>query len=192
MPPPKFIFVRHGEAEHNVGFRERGEAAFLDPKYEDAPLTDKGKEQARATGLHLAGLNIVDIWSSPLTRCIETAEELFEETSAQEFFIHDNLVERLGGDHVCNSRKCKRELKVKYPHINMESLPDLPACWSARENEYALRQRMFMLVQLLCDIYSECHPNSHILIVSHADAIFALTGKALKNAEVCIVNPGDL
>jgi probable phosphoglycerate mutase len=190
--PPKLIFVRHGEAEHNVGFHQRGEEAFLDPKYKDAALTEKGKEQARETARSLASLKILDIWSSPLTRCIETAEELFEETGAQDFYLHDNLLERLGGGHECNTRKCKKELVEKYQLLKTSYLPDFPPRWIERENEYALRQRMFMLIMLLGDIYKDYSEDSHVLVVSHADAIFSLTGKPLKNAEALTLSFKDI
>lgn len=190
--PPKFIFVRHGEAEHNVGFHERGEPAFFDEKYKDAPLTEKGKAQARDTGKALARLKILDIWSSPLTRCIQTSEELFEETGAQQLYLHDNLLECLGGGHICNTRKCKRELREKYPYMKMDALPDYPSMWVDRENEYALRQRMFMFVMLLADLYKDYGEDSHILVVSHANAIGCLTGKSLGNAETVTLTLQEL
>ena len=190
--PPTFVFVRHGEAEHNVAFHEKGEAAFLDETNKDAPLTAKGKEQAAATARALAPLRILDIWCSPLTRCIQTALELFEETGAQDFILHDNLLERLGGGHICNTRKPKHELTEKYSFIKMSTLADLPPVWVSRENEYALRQRMFMLVMLLADIYKEYKEDAHLLVVSHANAICALTGKSLKNAEYVTLTLNEL
>jgi broad specificity phosphatase PhoE len=183
--PPRFTFVRHAEAEHNVAFREKkDESVFQDEQYKDAVLTAKGFEQAKETATALSSLKIIDIWCSPLTRCLQTADEIFEETSAQTIYLHDNLLERLGGGHVCNSRKSKTEIKrIEYCTYNTKYLAETPVTWIERENEYALRQRMFMLIILLADIYKDCSTDSHIVIVSHADAICSLTGKSLKNAE---------
>ena len=191
--PPKFIFVRHGEAEHNVAFRENHDmSVFLKEQFTDAPLTQVGIQQAKETGKKLSSLNILDIWSSPLTRCIHTADEIFEETSAQKLYLHDNLLERLGGGHVCNSRKSKTELKKTHTLWNTKYLAETPVTWIERENEYALRQRMFMLITLLTDIYKDSPDDSHIVIVGHADAIYSLIGKLLTNAQYIILSVQEI
>lgn len=186
MSCPKFLFIRHGEAKHNVAFHEVGDAAFTDRANKDAPLTQKGITQAREAGAALRDLNVIDMWSSPLTRCIQTGEELFEEMNVHHLYLHDNLLERLGGGHVCNERLSKSELKKKFPIWKNLYLPELPAWWAERENEYALRQRMFMFIKLLQDLYKDESEDAHVVIVSHADAIRALTGVSLKNAEHCV------
>ncbi len=192
MPPPKFIFVRHGEAEHNVAFRDVGTAAFRDSKYKDAPLTTEGILQARKTAEALAHLKILDIWSSPLTRCIQTGIELYEELDIQGLYLHDSLLERLGGGHVCNERKHCRELKEKFSNWDTVFLPDFPPFWVERENETALQRRMLSFILLLSELYKNSPEESHILIVSHADAIFSLTKPFLKNAEYVIRSLEDL
>lgn len=189
---PKFIFMRHGEAEHNVAFYEHGESVFQDSKYTDPCLTPKGVEQAREAGKALSQFKIVDIWTSPLSRCIQTTEEVFEETNPSKLILHDNLLEQLGGGCVCNERKSKTELKQLYPHLDMSYLPTLPQYWCEKENSYAVHQRMFMLIMLLADVYSECSKNDYILLVSHANAINSITGKCLKNAEYVIMTLDEI
>jgi len=180
--PLTFIFVRHGEAMHNVAFRDRGEDVFHDPLYTDAPLTSTGVDQERANAEALSTERVLDIWSSPLTRCIQTATEIFGKTSAHRITLHDNLLERLGGGHICNARKTKTELKTLYdPIVITKYLAETPASWEERETEYALRQRLWMLCALLKDLYSD--ESGAVVIVSHSDAIRALTGKSLRNAE---------
>jgi probable phosphoglycerate mutase len=187
MPVPKFIFVRHGEAKHNVAFHEVGEAAFSDPANKDAPLTEQGMAQARATGAALHNLKILDIWSSPLTRCIQTAEEIFEENNIQELWLHDSLLERLGGGHICNDRLSTHELKKEHPMWKREFLPELPPLWIDRENHTSLQRRMLSFILLLAHMYSDVSPDSHVVIVSHADALGALTHRPFKNAEHVIL-----
>lgn len=184
---PKFIFVRHGEAEHNVGYHTEGVTAFSNPKYKDAPLTEKGKEQARQTAEKLSSLKIIDIWSSPLIRAIQTAEELFEETSASTLYLHDNLLETLGGNHKCNERKAKYELKEKYQGWNMTLLPEMPACWFEREPVASVRQRMNMFLLWARELYKDLPNDVHILVVTHKDAIWSLTGKEMANGEYVII-----
>ena len=184
---PKFIFVRHGEADHNVAFHEKGESAFRDTKYKDAHLTPKGISQARETAKKLRDYHILSIWSSPLTRCIQTAEELFEECDVGELYLHDNLLECLGDGHICNTRKSKEEIKQMFPGWETRFLPDFPPDYIKRESFDTLNKRMLMIILLLHNLYKDQPSLSHILIVSHKDAIYALTNKDLSNAEFVIM-----
>jgi broad specificity phosphatase PhoE len=185
--PPKFVFVRHGEAEHNVAYHTEGVSAFSNPKFKDAQLTEKGKEQARETGRILSSLKIADIWCSPLTRTIQTAEELFEETSANTMYLHDNLLETLGGNHVCNERKAKYELKEKFDGWDMTLLSEMPACWFEREPVASVRQRMTAFLLWSRELYKDLPNDVHVLVVTHKDAIWSLTGKEMANGEYVIV-----
>lgn len=190
--PPTFTFVRHGEALHNVAFHLEGASAFKDETNRDAKLTVRGVDQAMTTALKLSSLTIQAIWSSPLTRCIQTAEEIFEQVDCNELYLHDNLLERLGNGHLMNERKTKRELKQEFPIWKMDTLPDRPPFWEKYETDYALRQRMFMFIMLLTDIYSDCNEDTHILIVGHSDAIATFTGKQLNNAEYVSLTLKDI
>lgn len=58
------IFVRHGESEHNAGITLG----------ENAVLTKKGREQAKALGNRLKKYNISTIYTSNLNRAKETGE----------------------------------------------------------------------------------------------------------------------
>jgi broad specificity phosphatase PhoE len=186
----KFIFIRHGEAQHNVDFHSIGQAAFTDPKNKDAPLTDLGHQQARDAAKQLSELTILDLWSSPLTRCIQTSEELFEELNIGTLYLHDNLLERQGGGNICNERKEKTELK-KHFILNMEFLPEFSPLWIYSETHTSLHYRMKMFILLLADIYKKFE-DGHILVVSHADAIGSLLYKSLKNAEYVILTLDEI
>ena len=181
--PPTFIFVRHGEAKHNVAYHATDEKAFEDEANRDAELTDTGRKQAQETAEKLASLNIVDAWSSPLTRCIQTAEELFEGTSAQNCYVHDSLLERQCGKCICNERKSKTDIKERFQSWDTKFLPERPPHWIESENWAALHYRMRSFILLLADIYKGLPETCHILIVSHKDAIFSLLNKELQKAE---------
>ena len=180
---PTFILVRHGEAKHNVAYHEKGEKEFENEENRDAPLTEKGIEDARETARKLSQYTIVDIWCSPLTRTIQTAAEIFEETGASNAYLHDDLLERLGGKHVCNERKSKYELKEAYPYFDIRFLPDLPPYCIEREDLTALKYRMRSVILLLANIYKDLSETSHIVVVSHRDALYALTQKEFLKAE---------
>jgi broad specificity phosphatase PhoE len=63
----KIILVRHGESVNNARHIVAG----------DSPLTDKGREQARATKAELAGFKFDSAYSSDLRRAVETAEIIY-------------------------------------------------------------------------------------------------------------------
>lgn len=190
--PVKFIFLRHGEATHNVAFHVEGPSVFSKDEHKDAPLTQKGIGQAMEAGTALTSLKILDIWSSPLSRCIQTAEEVFEEINVSSLYLHDNLLERQGGGTPCNERKSKSQIKRDYPIWDVKHLPDLPAAWITCEDSYMLRERMYMFVLFLADLYKDASDSSHVLLVSHSDAIAALTGKVLKNAEYVVLTLAEI
>jgi broad specificity phosphatase PhoE len=62
---PDVVLVRHGETEWTRSGRHTGST--------DIPLTDHGREQARAAGERIAALSFALILSSPLSRALDTA-----------------------------------------------------------------------------------------------------------------------
>ena len=185
--PIKFVFIRHAEAEHNVAFHESNNdpTIFLKRELRDSKLTEKGKAQAihLAKELNTEYPNVEAIWSSSLQRCIQTADEIFEELNVNQYYIHDNLIERQTPGYEFNYRTEREQLKKLYGHINMDYIPEIPALWlgSKPENNNVLRSRMYMIMMLLLDLYKET--NSVLIIVGHKEAILTLTGKSLNNAE---------
>ena len=63
------LVVRHGQSEGNV-------ARVWTSARSGFPLTELGREQARARGRALAGEGVVAVYGSPLPRARETAEEI--------------------------------------------------------------------------------------------------------------------
>ena len=63
----KFVLVRHGETEWNRLGKFQGQ--------NDTPLNQRGLEQARQTGQAVAALKPTALYSSPLHRTIQAAEE---------------------------------------------------------------------------------------------------------------------
>ena len=63
--PVTFYLVRHGESEANVARRFAGRT--------DSPMTERGREQAKAVAEALAKIHFDRIVSSPLSRCRDTA-----------------------------------------------------------------------------------------------------------------------
>ena len=61
----KVYLVRHGETEWSLSGQHTGST--------DIPLTENGKEVARELGEKLAGTDFAAVWSSPLSRALDTA-----------------------------------------------------------------------------------------------------------------------
>ena len=62
----RLIFIRHGQSQGNVDSIIQGS---------DDPLTELGRSQARAVGLHLASReDLTHLYASPMARARETAE----------------------------------------------------------------------------------------------------------------------
>lgn len=69
---PKLYLIRHGEADHNVGAKIYGDAAYDMPQFWNPSLTEKGIQQAKQlqTMIELQDKYII---VSPLQRALETA-----------------------------------------------------------------------------------------------------------------------
>ncbi len=65
-PAHLVVLLRHGETEWSRALRHTGRS--------DVPLTDDGRAEARAAGARLAGLQVGDVFTSPLQRAVETCK----------------------------------------------------------------------------------------------------------------------
>ncbi len=66
MTKPEIVLARHGETEWSRDMRHTGRT--------DVPLTDRGRDQARALAPKLAGRELARVLTSPLSRARETCE----------------------------------------------------------------------------------------------------------------------
>jgi broad specificity phosphatase PhoE len=65
----RVLVLRHGQSEGNI-------AQVWTSSLEGYPLTERGREQARAAGERLAGRGVTALYASPLPRAQQTAEEV--------------------------------------------------------------------------------------------------------------------
>ncbi len=187
--PVKFIFIRHGEAAHNVGAENEGDGAYKNPGFRNANLTAKGYEQVANAG-RMISINVTtraaSIWSSPLQRCLQTATCVLESVNvpSNQMFVHDALLERLGDGQVCNERDSTSSIRSEWPKFNAVMLPDVGPEWDSREDLESVKLRMTMLVTYLKEVYAGA--TSPVIIVSHYEALFEILGHSLKNAEYVV------
>jgi broad specificity phosphatase PhoE len=187
--PPTFIFIRHGEALHNVSARYHGPIAYTLPENEDAPLSEEGHSQTLQAGKEIANLigdSPVHIYCSPLTRCIQTAENVGGSLNVKIKCLDDLLIERLGDGHVCNNRKSFHCLQETFPDWYMDHIYDPPAMPLERESLKVVEERM---QEIWNWIFNEYRNTDHVvLIVSHEESLRSLHNRNFKNAEYLVIN----
>ena len=89
---PKLVLVRHGQSLWNLENRFTG--------WVDVPLTDTGRQEARAAARHLRGIEFHVAYTSVLSRAQETLQIILQELGLEELpVIRDQaLNERFYGD----------------------------------------------------------------------------------------------
>jgi len=176
------VAVRHAEATHNVAASkcvetgEDPETVYVSWEFEDAELTESGREQARGLQNHplVTRRRFDQVWLSPLTRAIDTARSIFSEANqegrpfvhAGSVFGHEILRERTKF-HPANKRKTTAELKRLHPSIHWSHLktwgttPDTQ--WETDEGDLSER-----CAELRRFFLEETDPHvGTIMVVSH-------------------------
>ena len=79
----RVIFLRHGVARHNIRDPVTGETPDIyNPEFFDADLVEQGTAQVRSVKRRLTNsgilTNIELVLISPLTRCLQTAQLIFD------------------------------------------------------------------------------------------------------------------
>ena len=128
----KIILLRHGESQWNLENRFTG--------WVDIPLTDKGREEARAAGLRIADIHLDHGFTSVLMRAIETLELALASAGQSGIPIQKDqaLNERMYGDlQGLNKEETAKKFGAEQVHIwrrsydvpppNGESLKDTAA-----------------------------------------------------------------
>lgn len=92
----RIIFVRHGESTENKAYTDN---KSYDPN--NIKLTDEGKKQAMITGKYLYKIfgKFDKVYSSPATRCKETANIIMEEIHHKKKLDIDELLIEVGYNH---------------------------------------------------------------------------------------------
>ena len=186
----KLYLVRHGFAFHNLGAEKYGDKAYYMELFEDAELTKKGVEQVSSLTQILNKVNFVDIYSSPLQRCIQTCDNCIN--TNLHILLDDRLMEPQG-EHICNKRKqipCLKKLLLdmsnKYTLYNIKENYTFD-----KETSFDVLKRVSDFIDHLKSKYKE---NDKILIITHHDWLnhfmkfIAKENYSFKNGELKIVS----
>lgn len=170
----RVTFLRHGHAQHNEAHEIHGDIVYTWNIFNDALLTEKGREQASRLVLP----RIPDrVYSSPLRRCIQTARGACPDALIR---VHDGLMERQCG-HPCNRKSdISTILQVSY-NLDVTNVQEF---FPEEENEsdWELRDRALHAVYHILS-ESEEAGDTDVLIVSHWDFLRILVGKQFANCE---------
>ena len=149
------LLVRHGE---NDWVKKHRLAGWIPGVH----LNKNGRQQAQAAADRLAHLPIKAVYSSPVTRCMETAEYLAQAHKLQITPLADVGEVRYGK---WEGKKIKKLAKNPlWPIVQF-----FPSRLRFPEGE-ALREVQFRAVQAL-EKLSLQHPKEMIIVTSHADLI---------------------
>ena len=139
--------VRHGETDWNLQRRIQGST--------NIPLNETGRAQASATGKLLARREWDAIYSSPLSRAMETGALIAQELDLPAPIPVPELVERNYGEA---EGLAEPELSKRFPAGS-----DVPG----RESREEVVARVFPALMTL----AEEHPDQSVLVVSHGGVI---------------------
>ena len=157
------LLVRHGETDWNRGGRWQGHA--------DAPLNERGREQARALADELGGQHVAAVYSSDLARARETAE-IIAARLGRPVAVDPRLREvDVGGW----SGLTTEEIRERFPEEVGRWLDSDPAHTFDGGESYAVMGER--VVAALEEIAAR-HPDGQILVVLHGGPIRAVLAHA--------------
>jgi broad specificity phosphatase PhoE len=155
------FLARHGESDWNAANRFQG--------HTDRPLTERGREQARALADLVAREQIEALYTSPLRRAQETAEIVAARTGLEPV----SLPELREVDTGSWSGLSRPEVKARFPE-GFERWVGGGAGWDGGETYEEMAERVLRGLRSI----AEAHPGGRVLIVSHGGPIRAIHAAA--------------
>ena len=160
------LCIRHGKAVHNELSEEIGDNAYFLKESFDAPLVEKGLNQAKDLGENSEKLkNVEVVFVSTLTRTLQTAVSIFKNNHKVKIIALDTIKEYPQGLEICNKRRKKNELKEEFKEVDFSKLDsDSDDLWRKDRIEKIeeLRERINKFKKILINTNYQ-----NIAIVSH-------------------------
>lgn len=174
-------FVRHGQGFHNlmadiataqgkewIQFTKTPENPYVMPEILDAPLTDKGRQQARLLQPTIKSFpnqpQLVIL--SPNCRALQTGLISFEHLIPTVPFIAHEMVREENGVHVCDKRRPTSQQAKEFPQVDFSLLQDeTDVIFSdhRRETKLQVGERIYKFMDWLAS-----RPDEHIAVASHS------------------------
>jgi broad specificity phosphatase PhoE len=145
-------FLRHGETRGNIEKTFRGRT--------EMPLTDNGRKQTEFAARYLKEKGIDYIYTSPISRAVDTAEAVAKVTGLKPI-VNENLI---GMNFGMWQGKTHREIEAKHPE-DFKKYHEDPHLVSIPGGE-TFQEVMDRTLVTLEDIRKR-HPDDTVLIASH-------------------------
>jgi probable phosphoglycerate mutase len=164
--PTRLLLVRHGATELTAQRRYSGRG--------DVPLSDAGRAQARATAARVAALapSTVAVVTSPLSRCVRTAEAISAALGGVPVEVEPDLVEC---DFGAWEGRTFTEVRAQWPEQLDAWLASTEQAPPDGESFRAVATRVRRAVSTLLKTY----PEANVAVVSHVSPLKILLRDAL-------------
>jgi broad specificity phosphatase PhoE len=156
------LIARHGESDWNRERRWQG--------YADRPLTERGREQARALAARLAHIELDAVYSSDLQRARDTAAVV----AGNQGLEVQTVPELREVDVGSWSGLTRAEAEERFPEGYARWTSGFPG-WDDGETYQAMTQRVLRAVHSI----AAGHDADRVLVVSHGGPIRAIHAAAL-------------
>jgi broad specificity phosphatase PhoE len=190
-------FVRHGQAFHNLladmareqgreweQFSQSSSNPYTTPEILDAPLTDKGRQQAILLQPTVRALSYQPqlVVMSANCRALQTGLLVFEhllvsssssvdQTNRVVPFVAHEMAREQTGAHICDKRRPRMQQAREFPQVDFSLLgfdEDPIYQSSVRESQAELGGRIYSFFEWLVD-----RPEDHVAVVSHSGWLLA-------------------
>lgn len=187
-------FLRHGQGFHNLmadmyslqgrewtQFVPSPDNPYVRPEIVDAPLTQKGRIQARAVNPRIRNMSTQPelVVLSSQCRALQTGLIAFEHLvhTSVPMLAHE-MVREQTGVHVCDMRRSKREQEIEFPRVDFDLIKvDKDRLFSSerRETKLEVGERVYSFLEWL-----EQRDETHVAIVSHSGWLMTLFNGCVK------------
>lgn len=177
---PNLILLRHGQSQWNLENRFTG--------WEDVPLSELGREEARKAGEALRGLQIDKVYTSKLKRAIDTANLALESADKNDLeTVRDAaLNERHYGDlQGLNKAETATQYGDEQVHIWRRSFDIAPPGEGGESLKMCMARVMPYYEK---NIVRDLHAGKNLLVVAHGNSLRALLFNLDKHTEETIMD----
>ena len=181
-------FVRHGQAYHNIS------DDFYSKDNIDALLTPTGLIQSEEVGLKLQNIKFTKIYCSPLSRCIQTCNNILKYNNFDSEYIIDfhDYIQEYPYNVYSNLRKSKKKLQDYYIKSLTKYKYNDSHIYEKNDKNLSVEVR---IINFFKDLRKNVNSNSNILIVSHnnlltkmINLIFKIKINFIENCDIITLN----
>jgi len=115
--------IRHGTALHNINFPKIGRRAYTE--FRDTPLVDFGHLESITLGQEWRDINKIElVVVSPLTRTLQTAQNIFNSKPHIPILAIDCIKEYPQSEETCNYRQMRSILQKQFPSVDFTNITE--------------------------------------------------------------------